>query len=143
MKSEVDIAELMQEIAIFYATEAKEKQIELKTTIEPLPLIYIDERKFHQAMINVIKNGFEAMPDGGILNIHAMESTNSESIHIHITDNGVGMSEQTVEKLGTPFYTTKEMGTGLGMMTTFQIIEEMGGSLTVTSVIRRRDDIYN
>lgn len=135
MKSEVDLADLIKETGMLYEAEAREKQIELNIIVEPLSLVYINGRKLHQAMINLLKNSFEAMPGGGVLTIHALESSVSEAIDIEITDKGIGMSEETLEKLGTPFYTTKEMGTGLGMMTTFRIIEEMGGSLSVRSEV--------
>ncbi|TWI56288.1 PAS domain-containing sensor histidine kinase [Halalkalibacter nanhaiisediminis] len=133
VKSVVDVAELIKEKEMLYTGEAEANKITFKTIVEPLPLIFSDGQKLDQAIINLIKNSFEAMPDGGVLTIRAREFAASDVIKIDIADTGCGMSEETLDKLGTPFYTTKEMGTGLGMMTTFRIIEEMGGSLSVKS----------
>ncbi|WP_168120216.1 PAS domain-containing sensor histidine kinase [Paenibacillus sp. HB172176] len=93
---------------------------------------YGNLKKFHQALINLIKNGIEAMKDGGVMRIEAALE-NEESILIRISDTGEGMDTAALESLGKPFFTTKDAGTGLGTMVSFGIIHAMKGSIEVDS----------
>lgn len=88
-------------------------------------------KKFHQSLINIIKNGIEAMEQGGDLTIRLTEK--DDKAVIVIQDTGKGMSAEQIRMLGTPFYTTKEQGTGLGMMVSFSIIKAMEGECEVES----------
>ncbi|WP_423409532.1 ATP-binding protein [Heyndrickxia sp. MSNUG] len=89
--------------------------------------------KFHQCILNIIKNGIEAMPEGGDLLISTREKEN-ELVTIVIKDTGCGMSPKQLAKLGEPYYSTKaEKGTGLGVMVVYKIIHEMGGTIEVQS----------
>ncbi|RSD29192.1 ATP-binding protein [Mesobacillus subterraneus] len=90
--------------------------------------------KFHQCILNIIKNGIEAMPNGGDLFISTRERENGFA-SIVIKDTGCGMSPAQIDKLGEPYFSTKaEKGTGLGMMVVYKIIHEMGGSVEVMSI---------
>lgn len=89
------------------------------------------KNELNQVLLNVMKNGIEAMKDGGTLKVHL--STDLEHVHITIADTGIGMSDEELQRLGTPFYSLKEKGTGIGMMVSYQIIEKMKGKITVTS----------
>jgi len=90
-----------------------------------------DKYKLRQALINIGKNGIEAMPDGGQLTF-TLRRTN-RALLITITDTGVGMTAEQVNRLGTPYYSTKDKGTGLGTMVSFSIIRKMQGNIEVTS----------
>ncbi|OMP68343.1 hypothetical protein BTO28_02440 [Domibacillus epiphyticus] len=87
--------------------------------------------KLHQCLINVIKNGIEAMPEGGQLSV-SLKKTGSKAV-LSVTDSGTGMSEEQRERLGTPYYTTKDKGTGLGTMVVYSIVRAMGGEIKVKS----------
>lgn len=89
-------------------------------------------KKFQQAIINLIKNGIEAMEGGGAIRIDASLEGNNKAV-IRIADNGIGMDAEELHRLGKPFYTTKEQGTGLGTMVAFSIIESMQGEIEVES----------
>ncbi len=89
------------------------------------------KNELNQVLLNVMKNGIEAMKDGGTLKVHL--STDLEFVHIIIADTGIGMSHEELQRLGTPFYSLKEKGTGIGMMVSYQIIEKMKGKIAVTS----------
>ncbi len=93
-----------------------------------------DKQKIHQAYVNIMKNCIEAMPKGGSLTISLEE--NKRKLEVLIKDTGIGMSESQLLRLGEPFFSTKETGTGLGMMVAFSIIRSMGGSLEVSSVVK-------
>jgi len=88
-----------------------------------------------QVLLNIIKNGVEAMGTKGILTIRAY---NKKSIHvIEIIDNGVGMTQQQVKRIGTPFYSTKDKGTGVGLSISYNIIRNMKGSIEVESELNK------
>ena len=93
--------------------------------------ILVDRKKLEQSLINIVKNGIESMSEGGNLSIH----TTSEfpSIKIIIRDEGRGMTQHQINRLGEPYFTTKENGTGLGMMVSYSIIQGMGGKINVRS----------
>ncbi|GGI95991.1 sensor histidine kinase [Paenibacillus hunanensis] len=83
--------------------------------------------KFKQACINMIKNSIEALRNEGQVTIRAWQE--EQHIIISIRDNGAGMNEQELARLGEPYFSNKTKGTGLGLMVTFRIIEAMGGQL--------------
>lgn len=93
--------------------------------------ILADKQKLHQALINIIRNGIEAMPDGGTLDIAIKERKNEVSIKVN--DAGNGMTKEEIQRLGEPYFSTKSKGTGLGMMVTYSIIRQMGGEIQVSS----------
>lgn len=91
-----------------------------------------DRQKFHQAFINIIKNGLEAMPNGGVMSVEA--GVSGGDVHITIKDTGIGMTEEQLNRLGEPYYSTKgKKGTGLGLMVSYSIIEAMKGKIKVRS----------
>jgi two-component system, sporulation sensor kinase B len=94
--------------------------------------VCIDEHKLKQGLINIIKNGVEAIDQGGVIHLYRYKVT-KRNITIAIEDNGKGMTEQELEQIGLPFYTTKAKGTGLGMMVTYKLIQDMGGRLRYES----------
>jgi two-component system sporulation sensor kinase B len=93
-----------------------------------------DMQKIHQVYINIFKNCIEAMPQGGSLFVTLASDENN--IEVLIKDTGIGMSKEQLLRLGEPYFSTKENGTGLGMMVAFSIIKSMGGSYSVHSVPR-------
>ncbi len=91
-----------------------------------------DKSQMQQCLINLIKNGIEAMQDkGGTLTIEATNYKNN--IVLKITDTGIGMTEEEIESLGKPYYSTKKQGTGLGMVMVYNAIHKVGGTINVES----------
>lgn len=110
------------------------KSHKVKIEVENLDdhcMILGDRQKIRQCFINLIKNSIEATENGGELRISAVK--NSNRINIDIIDNGIGMTPNEVNKLGTPYFTTKEEGTGLGMMIVFNVIKTMKGEIKIES----------
>ncbi|MGW6191323.1 ATP-binding protein [Bacillus cereus] len=97
-----------------------------------LPVINGDDKQLKQVLLNIIKNGIESMPEGGNIQIHAYEKV-GENLCISVEDQGFGIENEEIEKIGKSFYTTKENGTGLGLMITYKIIEEHQGSIAIQS----------
>jgi PAS domain S-box-containing protein len=91
------------------------------------------ENQLKQVFINVLKNAIEAMADGGKVSI----SSGREGGHVvvRIQDDGPGIPEQQLAKIGQPFYTTKEKGTGLGLMVTYKIVDNHNGRISAKSML--------
>ncbi|MGG1632291.1 ATP-binding protein [Rossellomorea sp. NRS-1567] len=88
-------------------------------------------RSFQQAFLNIMKNAIESMPKGGTLTI--LSKVQKGNVSITITDTGIGMTSEQQARLGEPYFSTKEKGTGLGLMVSYRIIEAMRGVITVDS----------
>ncbi|OCA88119.1 PAS domain-containing sensor histidine kinase [Bacillus sp. FJAT-27225] len=98
-------------------------------------LVQCEEDKMKQVLINVLKNAIEAMPSGGILSISI--SREGDVVRLTVEDEGTGIEKEDLAKIGEPFYSTKQNGTGLGLMVCKKIIEEHGGRI----YIRNRETI--
>jgi two-component system, sporulation sensor kinase B len=96
--------------------------------------VFVDEMKLKQGLINIIKNGIEAVSESGLIHL-SIDSVSKKHITIAIEDNGKGMTKEELDQIGLPFYTTKAKGTGLGMMVTFKLFQDMGGKLKYESAI--------
>lgn len=94
-------------------------------------LISGEKQKFNQCLLNILKNCIEAMPKGGDLVLTLVPD--HKHIRLHIKDNGIGMDPEQMKRLGSPFYSTKEKGTGLGMMVVFSVVKAMDGKIDITS----------
>lgn len=93
--------------------------------------------KLKQALINIIKNSLEALSDNatGMIHIKAQHDPQFNEVMIWIQDNGEGMSEADLKRLGEPYYSRKTKGTGLGLMVTYRIIEAMNGRISFKSTL--------
>ncbi len=128
---------LLNDLLILQNSQLENKGILLVKKLEPLPIIFTDPSKLQQVFINIIQNAVDAMKERDQLEVSTKHLFNEEKICIIIADTGTGMDLTTLEKLGTPFYTTKETGTGLGLTTSYRIIEEMNGTITVSSEVNK------
>jgi len=90
-----------------------------------------DREMLRQVLLNIIGNGYQAMPDGGRLTVSA--SSADGAVQLRIADSGVGMSAETQDRLFEPFFTTKPRGVGLGLAVTKRIVEAHNGTITVAS----------
>ncbi|KQX67246.1 PAS domain S-box protein [Paenibacillus sp. Root444D2] len=130
-----DIRKLLAQVTTLLDTQAIINNVQIITEFDPeIPLILCDENQLKQVCINFIKNAIEAMPKGGIIVIQ-LKSKNEDPNHIllRFIDQGCGIPAYILSKLGEPFYTTKEKGTGLGFMVSKRIIENHNGEIAVFS----------
>jgi len=102
-----------------------------------LPQIIADQGQLHQVMVNLVVNAVQAMPDGGVLTIRTRAA--EDVVALIVEDTGIGMSEQVMEKIFLPFFTTKsvDQGTGLGLSVVHGIVTAHGGTIQVRSHIGR------
>lgn len=127
-----DIAKVLEGVIMLISSQALIYNVEVKKDLKPLPEIKCVENQLKQVLINLIKNAIEASPIGGKVMVTAF-LFDEKNISIKIIDQGHGIPKDFLEKLGTPFYTTKEKGTGLGLMTTMKIIKEHNGTIDFIS----------
>lgn len=130
----LSLNEVLQEVIGFLEREAFHRSIELKTELaSDLPRIYSDRGQLQQVFLNILNNAFEAVDDGGRVEVRTWQE-GVEWVAAAISDNGKGMSEETMKHIFDPFFTTKkEYGTGLGLFITYGIVTRLGGKIQVQS----------
>jgi signal transduction histidine kinase len=116
----------------FCSAEFEQRRIRLCTKFESgLPPVRADAGQLWQAVLNVVRNAWEAMPDDGTLTVRTTRAR--PHVLLEITDTGHGMTEEQCHAAFQPFFSAKEGGTGLGLALTQQIITEHGGQITCAS----------
>ena len=110
--------------------------INIKTEFGKIPDISGNAGELRSALFNVIKNSVEAMPEGGVITIETRKK--GEKIFVSIKDTGIGMDDETKDKIFQPFYSTKgtDVGRGLGMSGVYSIVKEHEGSIGVKRSIK-------
>lgn len=106
----------------------------VKLELSDPPELLLDEGEIRQMILNLARNGLEAMPDGGILRVGTL--TDNDEVVLYITDQGQGLAPGLLDKLGTPFLTTKENGTGLGLAICYSIAAHHGARIAVETGVR-------
>jgi signal transduction histidine kinase len=127
-----DLNEEVRRVLEFFAPQAKETRIELVCYLDPdLPSVVLDRESFHGALINLVLNAQQAMPDGGQLVVRT--KTTSSGVALELIDTGCGMDEKTAAQVFDAFFSTKPGGSGLGLPTVRKIIEAHGGRISIES----------
>jgi two-component system, sporulation sensor kinase A len=127
-----DMNLIVQQVFTLMETEAIMKNVVLTVCMAEDELwVDCDENQLKQVLINLIKNGMEAMPQGGELSVAT--ACSGDMVTVSITDHGAGMPAEQLERIGQPFFTTKEKGTGLGLAVSYSIIENHKGTVSVKS----------
>lgn len=132
---EKSIATIIEQVSSLVGTQAIMNNVEINISMgQDLPLVTCEENQLKQVFINLIKNGIEAMPAGGVVTVTA-DLNEDGMIHIQISDHGCGIPKERIPTLGEPFFTTKEKGTGLGLMVCYKIIEAHHGTIKIESEV--------
>lgn len=129
---ELDIRGLLDKVVTLMESQTLLNNIEVIKNFHGLEVTVIgDENQLKQVFINFIKNAIEAMPDGGKIIVEGV--TLHDSVHVRIIDHGSGIPPEILDRINEPFFTTKEHGTGLGMLVCNEIIEEHKGENNIFS----------
>ena len=131
-----DINSALKKILIFAAQHRGGKNIEKRLELrDDLPPVYVDPKQIQQVFLNLFLNAVQAMQHGGTLTVQSdlIERDGAEMVQVRVTDTGQGIPPQILEKIFTPFFTTKAQGTGLGLAISHRLIEQQGGRLSVVS----------
>lgn len=138
-KKPVEINRLCEDMVDFLLPQAQLQKVRLrlKRSAEHV-VVPADEKLLKQAVLNLILNGMQAMPNGGEM-ILAVSKTPSEGA-IEVIDTGTGIAPDKVARIFDAYYSTKRGGTGLGLAMTRRIALEHGGSVTITSEVGKGSD---
>jgi signal transduction histidine kinase len=124
------VEEVLEKNISFYSSQIEDQNCSITKRFEQnLPKIMADADMLYQAFLNILINAMQAMPEGGEISIKT--KSNDNGVTIFFEDDGEGISDDAFEKIWTPFYTTKEKGTGLGLGIVKNIIGAHGGEVYV------------
>jgi signal transduction histidine kinase len=127
-----DVNMVIEDLFAFLEEELRHRKILFKTTFEyNLPAASLDQDHIRRAFFNLVRNAIEAMPGGGTIEV--VTRLMQPWIEIVFADSGSGMQADQLDRIFTPFYTTKSGGTGLGLSITQHIIAEHKGEISCES----------
>ncbi|WP_336773490.1 PAS domain S-box protein [Paenibacillus sp. MMO-58] len=128
-----DVVYLLTHVTRLFEGQANLYNVQIKEEFDAnLPLIQC-QSSINQVFINVFKNAIESMPKGGEITLQAKQM--KDKINIRIKDTGYGIPHDDIAKIGNPFFTTKETGTGLGLMVSMRIIQNHKGTMRIESEV--------
>ncbi|MFP3390681.1 PAS domain S-box protein [Brevibacillus sp. SIMBA_040] len=132
----ISLVDLLNNVLTLLASEANLNNIHFHTSFSEAPIIAGEENQLKQVFLNIIKNSIESITGHGEIHV-STRPLEPDQVIVRLADNGCGISEDILPRLGEPFFTTKEHGTGLGLMISSKIIKDHNGSLHITS---RKDE---
>jgi two-component system NtrC family sensor kinase len=132
---DTDVVAVLEEAVSLVGHQAALKGLTISKTVTPVPLIKADAGQLRQAIVNIMLNGFEAMQSGGELRVRCGPVPGGKHIEFACQDTGVGIPPDRLAKIFDPFFSTKEMGTGLGLSVVYGIIERHGGTIDIRSEV--------
>jgi len=129
---QVSLKDLLVESLNFMKVEIQSRSVDVKCTWpDKLPSVSGDPDQLKQVFYNLLKNAMQAMPDGGAINIDC--SYNEDHVELAIADTGEGISAETLSDIFEPYHTSKETGSGLGLVVIERVVREHGADLSVNS----------
>jgi two-component system, sporulation sensor kinase E len=130
--TEADLQMILHDVISLLKTEASLHNIQIEFQVKNYPvMIECEPNQLKQLFINIVKNAIEASSAGDVVVI-TLESCDNK-VSIHVKDEGVGISKELLERIGEPFYSSKEKGTGLGMTVSFKIVQSHNGTIKFSS----------
>lgn len=138
----INLAVVVEELLDFFGPTARQANIDIKCYLSAdLPPLRLDPELLKQAILNILLNAKQAMPEGGELTVQASVERDDAGAPTHVIlmliDTGKGMTPEVLPKVFRPFFSTKPGGSGLGLPTTRKIIEAHGGAIDVQSAAGR------
>ncbi|MFC7373241.1 PAS domain S-box protein [Fictibacillus iocasae] len=127
-----NVNEFIKQTILLLDSEANLNNVQFESHLNEVPDILCEGNQIKQVLINVLKNAIESMMCGGKIKVETGE-TRKGFVYIKVIDEGIGISEERLARLGEPFYSNKEKGIGLGLMVSLKIIENHHGSITFSS----------
>jgi signal transduction histidine kinase len=132
--ADVDIAPLVREVFALAEPQARSSNVQLTLAGDgAMPPVRVDRDLFKQALLNLVLNGCQAMPQGGELTITPRATSNS--VELEISDSGVGIPPDAQKRIFSLFFTTKRGGTGVGLAMAFRVVQLHNGTIDFTSEV--------
>lgn len=132
-KAPVDVEDILRSAVTLIEPEMALRNVQLATHVAPVPTLLCDAHGLTQVFVNLMKNAIEAMPQGGTLTVRI--DREGDNAAIVFQDEGEGIPPERIAKLGTPFMTTKESGTGLGLVVCMNIVQSHNGRIEFSSEV--------
>jgi signal transduction histidine kinase len=132
----VDTNDLLNKTMFFVSQHPEARNVnQSKEFTRNLPAVWVDAKQLQQVFFNIIINAIQAMKDGGTLMLQTdlVDTADRQMVRVLIGDSGPGIEAEVLEKIFTPFFTTKTQGTGLGLAICRQLMEQQGGSIEIKS----------
>jgi signal transduction histidine kinase len=126
-----NLSDIINDVLELLRPQLAANKVEVRLSIDHDAKVMADQSSVRGALMNLMLNAIEAMPQGGTLSIAADEI--GDTLRLEITDTGRGIAEEEAKKIFEPFYTTKAQGLGLGMSYAKRIIEQHGGTIALSS----------
>jgi len=135
---EAAVPDIVGDVVMLLESQAKLNNIDISVRYaDALPPVRCEPNQLKQVFINLIKNAMEAMPGGGTLRVEGESLPDDRGVSIRVIDQGQGIPEEALGRLGEPFYSTKPSGNGLGLMVSQQIIATHKGYMKFMSQVGR------
>jgi signal transduction histidine kinase len=122
------VGDLVEEICDSLGPQLEAQRIDVDVDVPPNTLLTADREMFRRAVLNLVLNSIDAMPDGGELVITSYDG--AKGFELEVADSGPGLSEEQKRRAFEPFYSTKQNGTGLGLAIVYHVAEAHGGTVT-------------
>jgi two-component system NtrC family sensor kinase len=130
---DVSVQAVMDEALQLLAHQTGLQNVRIEKRYGPAPPVRGDAGQLRQAFLNIALNACDAMQQGGVLSVTIWPSSDGETVLVDMADTGGGIPAEVLPKILDPFFTTKEMGTGLGLSVVYGIVERHGGKLDIQS----------
>jgi signal transduction histidine kinase len=132
-RKRIDLGNLLEELVDFYSPQAQAHRVQLRLRKPDRPLVApVDERLLKQALLNLMINAIQAMPEGGGEVLLSATRHDGRAV-LEVTDTGRGMTPETLARIFQAYYSTKPGGTGLGLAIAKRVADEHGGHISATS----------
>jgi signal transduction histidine kinase len=152
----IPLDQVIRQVLVFLGKESEYRRITVNLVVQDnLPPIESDVGQLEQVFLNIINNAFDAVDDGGRIDIE-LWTDGSDMVSVRVADDGCGISEENLKHIYDPFFSTKgEKGSGLGLSTTFGIVQKLGGrldekskkgegsSFTVTLPVKKSESLFS
>ncbi len=125
------LGKLIDDVLASVTPQLRAQSIRTAAEVDGSLCVTADRNMLRRAVLNLILNALDAMPDGGVLTVSA--SSGPQGVELEVTDTGQGLSEDTIRRAFEPFYTTKQAGTGLGLAIVYRIADVHGGRIAAAN----------
>jgi C4-dicarboxylate-specific signal transduction histidine kinase len=128
----VDLAQVVAEVRALVADEAKSRSVAFRMAPPAAPILVLgDPVQLSQVILNVVRNALDALADTSQREIHVSLQRLQDRAVLRIRDTGPGLRPELLEQIGTPFFTTKSTGLGMGLSIARSIVEQFSGTLAI------------
>jgi PAS domain S-box-containing protein len=131
---------IVRNVITLFESQTNLRNITIHSELDQSYEIMCNPNEMKQVLVNIFQNAIEAIGSNGDIFI-SLKNNSEEGVEITFIDNGCGIEEERLKKIGEPFFSTKEKGTGLGLLTSNRIIEKHNGTIKITSEVNKGTEV--